>query len=1361
MFAVISRGKLKNKIILLVALPLVALSVVVVDDLMNGLKANRESRLLTQFASHLPSLGGVIHQFQLERVLSCGYLGSQGRLYRQRLESQWREGEQHLSQAVSSLNQLRQLAHNDRRISGLVADVVIPLELLDETQFVRDQVRLSAISCNELLQWYTSLNRRLIHVIHYLLSLSPDSGSLNQMITYESLVRVKELGGIERGLVNGALAYGKLESNVFQRLVEVLAQQQVIYKNFEDYASREEMDYYRSRVSTQTEQRLKELRGQIIQRYGEEAVGISPSYWFEVSSEKVEQMRLVESHLVEQILQRAGEHQQQTQFRFTLEAALLVGMVLFVYGLVAHLIRQVQVAVKQTRGSMQQLIEQGDFSVRMSTDSTLEEVNQIGTAVNRLLQSQHDAVGEITRVVNAVSRGDFAERMEQSYRGDLLQLKRGINSVVADVGQYTTLLSSQREELDEILSSMEDGVVVADHDGTILKINPAISRLSGYAQNELLGESITRLFDREQEEIDAEMAHRMQRKLQKLHDENHEEFHQLLEEAPIPIVVFDITDESEEERLFLVSKEFTLQFGYGMEALKGLPLGRLLSTADHQRLRQQIHGTRQGEVLSDPIPYACTCASGDAVESRVTLVQILCGNKLHVLCRLQTPQTISWELARMSTFGRLFLQDEALELQRIGAEALPVQVTLSLLGKRMHQPGAVMVVHDLTHMLSAESERKIGQAKDAFVASMSHELRTPLTTIIGYSGMMLDGALDPIQRKQLSLIKNSGDNLLALVNDILDHSKIESGKFEIEYAPYDLTELIRQLGDIFAVKAGEQGVQLLFDQQIKPQYQLWGDKTRISQIMLNLLSNALKFTEQGSVTVSVQKRDGQLLFMVEDTGIGMSEEAQSRLFKPFEQADSTISRRFGGTGLGLNISRSLAEMMEGKISVRSEAGKGSCFTLKLPYSESELVAEVTPEEDKSEGIPTHRQRFSGQVLVVEDTPDLQLLERRLLSSMGATVSIAGNGKEAIECVDKGQFDLILMDMQMPVMDGPEATRKIRQSGNSTPIVALTANVSEQHRKEFTEAGCDGFLSKPIDKDQLQKVVATYLLPDLSVPLRDEAPLYQPDTSGRILAVDDDPTILDLYETIFTHGVEHASQLEQLNQLTGVLDETQQEAFTPSLTLSVASQGAVAIEMVRHAQRHGERYAVAFIDMRMPPGIDGLVTAREIRRLDPEIYIVIVTAYSDLSMEEINRELRHGVLYMHKPFGRDEVAQTAHMLHGQWLEKQRGGLDKKGSADNEPDATAGTVHGTLIDGELMTLFRHRCSELHQELQEAMAVEKWETASRVAHTLKGSGTTFGAPQLSLYGKAFCEAVSGEQWERLPELGDILLDELSRVG
>ncbi len=415
------------------------------------------------------------------------------------------------------------------------------------------------------------------------------------------------------------------------------------------------------------------------------------------------------------------------------------------------------------------------------------------------------------------------------------------------------------------------------------------------------------------------------------------------------------------------------------------------------------------------------------------------------------------------------------DLQSKTGELIPVRITVSPLrgaaDDKQKLNGGLLVFHDVREIINAEELKRSNQARDHFMAAMSHELRTPLTSIIGNSQILGERLQERDDRELISSIEVAGRSQLALINDILDMSKIESGKFTIEENPYNLVTMLKEIEDLFAPQAEDAGLDFVVEDQVQSRFMLTGDQQRIRQILMNLLGNAIKFTAQGSVALTVVRDAEHLKFRVRDSGIGMSAAVVENLFQRFNQADNSISRRYGGSGLGLFISQELALLMEGRIEVESEEGSGSLFELVLPFRESEVTGESVQEDRTSS---TLKRTFSGSVLVAEDTPLIQQLQKRMLEGMGLQVTLAGNGSEAVELAQQRNFDVVLMDMQMPEMDGIEATSVLRARGVTTPVIAVTANVMQKHREQFVEAGCDGFISKPIDAEALRALLAKYL-----------------------------------------------------------------------------------------------------------------------------------------------------------------------------------------------------------------------------------------------------------------------------------------------
>jgi len=435
--------------------------------------------------------------------------------------------------------------------------------------------------------------------------------------------------------------------------------------------------------------------------------------------------------------------------------------------------------------------------------------------------------------------------------------------------------------------------------------------------------------------------------------------------------------------------------------------------------------------------------------------------------------------------------------------------------------GTVGIARDITARRQAEADREArraaelsNHAKGEFLAHMSHEIRTPMNAILGMSYLALQSGLSPQQHDYVQKIHDAAESLLGIINDILDFSKIEAGKLDMEAIPFDLEDVVAGVVNVVGMLAQEKGLDLRVVGPPPLPGALVGDPSRLRQVLLNLGSNAVKFTERGQVTfaIAIVECDGpsaRLRFEVRDSGMGMSSEVQRNLFQPFSQGDSSMSRRYGGTGLGLTICRDLVRMMGGDIDVESTPGAGSrfrfelCFTLHpaspapaLPTADALANAAPVVDEGTDACLPPTRAsrrdeaplvnqgRLSGtHLLLVEDNPVNRMIASEILSRAGVRVSVACDGREALDILERERFDGILMDCQMPVMDGYETTRRIRQQPqwHELPVIAMTANALVGDRDKVLAAGMNDHIAKPIRIDEMFATLARWIRPAAVVP----------------------------------------------------------------------------------------------------------------------------------------------------------------------------------------------------------------------------------------------------------------------------------------
>lgn len=493
-----------------------------------------------------------------------------------------------------------------------------------------------------------------------------------------------------------------------------------------------------------------------------------------------------------------------------------------------------------------------------------------------------------------------------------------------------------------------------------------------------------------------------------------------------------------------------------------------------------------------------------------------------------------------------------------------------------------------------ESER----AKSHFLANMSHEIRTPMTAILGYSEALQDDNISKEERKEFTqTIINGGHHLLSIINDVLDISKIEANKFEVEMLDVNLPLLIKDIDSNIKLKAHEKGLNYELHVQYPIPFEIRIDPTRIKQILFNLASNAVKFTEKGFIKIYVSWNNGRLGFCVEDSGIGLTEDEQKKLFKAFSQADSSTTRLYGGTGLGLHISKSLAQLMSGDLYVESEKDKGSRFSVELSILHDFTDSWVQNDEEMQRCLtqlqddePTeHVPQLSGQVLVADDTEQNQILIRRLMVKAGLDVDVVSNGQQALEHALANDYQLILLDIQMPVMGGEDALEAMRDQGVACPVIAFTANVMQHQVEQYKKQSFNDVLEKPISRLKLYSMLESHL---------------KQSALNSVLVVDDN----DVNRMVLSRYV---------------------TKMITTAHVDYAEDGQKAVDKLK-----SRSYDLIFMDMEMPV-MGGLEATQTLREMGINTPVYMVTGNTDLSYVRQATEVgAQG--HLAKPINRDSL-----------------------------------------------------------------------------------------------------------------------------
>ena len=666
---------------------------------------------------------------------------------------------------------------------------------------------------------------------------------------------------------------------------------------------------------------------------------------------------------------------------------------------------------------------------------------------------------------------------------------------ITDIKLIQEKSTKRNELLDGILNNIVEGVFTLNERGTILSLNHSAERITGYSESDLIGKTFEPLYSRDNVSREIQIQHHIpftagnKIEMEFLHKSGNSFLAEiasnqahLLDEKIYVVSIFDVTGRREQREKIEELARFPEETWNPV--LKFSDQGKV----NYANTRSDALLDAWSTEVSDYVPYNIVKLIDKAISTNTAQeTEVKCANNQIYSVLLAPVQ----EANEVYVYGR-----DITEIKKTEADIIK------------HKTHLEDLVEERTKALtrSKDESERANKAKSIFLANMSHEIRTPLSAIIGFAETLLDANQNESERsRSINTIIRSGNHLVNIINDILDLSKIEAEKVELEAIPVSIFDVLSDVESLIDMSAREKGLELSIDYRFPLPTSIVTDPIRLKQILINLCGNAVKFTEKGKIEVIIacDEANEKISIEVVDSGIGMDEQQLKQIFRPFNQADSSTTRKYGGTGLGLTLSRQFALLLGGNLTVTSTKNEGSCFKLVISSGPLQGV-ELT--DSKIESTLSDRDEtvspfvpLTGNVLLVEDTPDLQDLATLLIKKTGATVTLAENGKIAFDLAKEKEFDLILMDMQMPVMDGYDATHNIRQTGYAKPIVAMTANSMKEHRVKSMQSGCDDFLAKPLNRIDLIRALQKYL------PI-DESYVGEKLTSSLL---EEEPELLDL------------------------------------------------------------------------------------------------------------------------------------------------------------------------------------------------------------------------------------------------------------
>ncbi|MBF0183809.1 MAG: nitrate- and nitrite sensing domain-containing protein [Magnetococcales bacterium] len=1007
------------------------------------------SELQQHWTNNVSALTNLVYELQKERGYSSGFLASNGQQFHTQLQEHRVNTDREIQKQVGYITTHIPVNNEDAAFHALLAEM---LQELSRLQAVREQVDKQAVDAHDAVEDYTDFVDIILKVVSKLVVQIADIELVNRFFVLPSLLRIGETLGQERALLTDVFTADRLLPGMYEQWNVLQGERKAHIQTLLALSSDRYRDVFQAIDNEATQDQLTRFRTRVVNHHAEGGFAVDPQEWFMASTRMIDLLRDLGATIQQDTQKLAAQRIHAAAWKFWQQMAASTILLLAVVALA-----MLAILASRSRLLMREVAERRRHEAELSKLHHALDQTPITVVIT-------DIEGNIEYVNQTCTQSTGYSRSELLGQNPRL-LKTDYTDQAGYASMWRTILTGEVWR-GEFYNRRKDNSCYWES-ASISPVRDPEGKIRHFLA---IKEDIT--------------AKKFQEK------ENNYRRH-LLEMVASGATLAEI---------------YGLVMQYVEELFPGMVSCFSIMDREEKRLRCL---TAPRLRVSGLAAFHCPAEQGIAVQNETMPCAVAAHRKQWVSMEnifgqapWQEHENSFCELGLQSCWSQPIIGEGGEVLGTFGGYDQQLRLAEGFVSDRL-QPLLQLVGIAINRQHREEALREAAtkadaanRSKSAFLANMSHEIRTPLHAIIGALEMVQDSRLAEELKEQLQLAYGSARALLVLINDLLDYAKIEAGQLRLEQAPFHLPELIRELAATMAIAARKKRIHLNCVLPEQWPVLVEGDANRLKQVLLNLLGNAIKFTpEEGSVTLQgerVAEHDGEveLLFDVRDTGVGIPEEKRQRIFDRFTQADESITRRFGGTGLGLAISRDLVTMMGGQIAVEpnpsAPVGSRFYFTIRvkpLPMSSKEVHAVLSvPAATTKEPDSSATALGTTAILVVDDQPTNLKITQGMLNRLGYQrdrIVCVSDGQQAVERYQTGRFDLILMDCQMPVMDGYQASRAIRQweqerGKNPIPIIAFTADVTEESRRNGIESGMSDFLSKPVFMAPLRQMLEKHL-----------------------------------------------------------------------------------------------------------------------------------------------------------------------------------------------------------------------------------------------------------------------------------------------